>query len=47
MDTFHERDTIASLADCNETTAPEGFQFKKSSDHVLFYNLAFDEETKF
>ena len=47
MDTFHERDTITTLVDLNETTAPDGFQFKKSNDHALFYNLVFDEETKF
>ena len=47
MDTFHERDTNASLADCNKTTAPDGFQFKRSSDHAPFYNLVFEEETKF
>ena len=47
MDSFRERDTITSLADLNETTAPDGFQFKKSTDHALFYNLLFDKETKF
>ena len=47
MDTFRERDTITSLADSNQTTAPDGFQFKKSTDHALFYNLVFDKETKF
>ena len=47
MDSFRERDTITSLADLNETTAPDGFQFKKSNDHALFYNLVFDKETKF
>ena len=47
MDTFHERDTITSLADLNETTAPDGFQFKKSNNHTLFYNLVYDKETKF
>ena len=31
----------------NETTALDGFQFKKSNDHALFCNLVFDEETKF
>ena len=36
MDTFRERDTIRSLADLNETTASDGFQFKNSSDHTLF-----------
>ena len=38
---------MTSLADLNETTAADGFHFKKSSDHALFYNLVFDEETKF
>ena len=47
MDSFRESDTITSLADLNETTAPDGFQFKKSNDHALFYNLVFDKETKF
>ena len=48
MDTFRKRDTnITGLADLNETTAPDGFQFKNSNDHALFYNLVFDEETKF
>ena len=47
MDSFRERDAITSLADLNETTTPDGFQFKKSNDHALFYNLVFNKETKF
>ena len=47
MDTFRKRDTITVLANLNETTAPDGFQFKKSNDHSLCYNLVFAEETKF
>ena len=47
MDTFRERDSITSLADLNETTAADGFQFKNSNGHALFYNLVFDRETKF
>ena len=47
MGSFRERDTITGLADLDETTAPDGFQFKKSNDHVLFYNLVFDKETRF
>ena len=47
MDTFRERDAITILADLSETTTPDGFQFKKSNDHALFYNLVFDKETKF
>ena len=47
MDSFRERDTITSLTDLNKTTAPDGFQFGKSNDNALFYNLVFDKETKF
>ena len=36
MDTFRERGNISSLADLNETTAPDSFQFKKSNEHALF-----------
>ena len=39
-------DTIMSLANLNEATTPDGFQFKKYNDHALFYNLIFDKETK-
>ena len=41
-----QMDTITSLANLNETTTPDGFQFKKYNDHALFYNLIFDKETK-
>ena len=47
MDSFCERDTITSLANLNETTARDGFQFKKSNDHALFYNLVIDKKGKF
>ena len=47
MDNFRERSTNTSLVDLNETAAPDGVQFKKSNDHPMFYNLAFDKETKF
>ena len=46
MDPFRERDTITSLSDLDEKAAPDGFQFKISNDHALFYNMVFDEETK-
>ena len=46
MYTFCEIDTITSLSDLNKTTTPDGFQFKKSNDHAVFYNLVFDKETK-
>ena len=45
-DTFREKDNITSLADLNETTTPDGFQFKKSNDHALIYNLVFDQEKR-
>ena len=47
MDSVREKDTITSLANLNETAAPDGSQFKKSNDHALFYNLVFDKQTKF
>ena len=47
MDSVREKDTITSLANLNETAAPDGLQFKKSNDHALFYKLVFDKETKF
>ena len=47
MDSFCERDTITSLVNLNNATATDGFQFKKSNDNALFYNLVFDKETKF
>ena len=47
MHTFRERDNITSLTSLNETTALDGFQFKKFNDHALFCNLVFDEENKF
>ena len=46
MDSFREKDTITRLADLNQTAPPDGFQLKKSNDHVPFYNLVFDKETK-
>ena len=46
MDSFREKDTITRLADLNQTTPPDGFQFKRSNDHVPFYDLVFDKETK-
>ena len=42
MDSFRERDTITSLVNLNKATATDGFQFKKSNNHALFYNLVFD-----
>ena len=47
LDCFQKSDTVKTLYDLNETTTPAGFQFKRSDDHALFYNVVFDEETKF
>ena len=47
IETFCEKkNTVTSLADLNETTTTDGFQFKKSSNHAMFYKLVFDEEAK-
>ena len=46
-DTFHERYIFTSLADLNKTTVPDTFQSKKPNDNAFFYNLVFDEGTKF
>ena len=47
LDCSQKSDTVKTLDDLNETTTPAGFQFKRSDDHALFYNLVFDEEVKF
>ena len=47
LDCFPKSNTLKTLDDLNETTTPGGFQFKKSGDHALFYNLVFDGETQF
>ena len=41
IDSFRERDDITSVADLNETTAPDGFPFTKSRNHALSYNQVF------
>lgn len=33
--------------DLDSTSAPDGFEFRKQQDHVLFYNLEFDCATGF
>ena len=47
LDCFQKSDTVKTLDHLSEKTTPAGFQFKRSDDHALFYNLVFDEETKF
>ena len=46
LDTFLENDTISTLHDLNETSAPPEFQFKRFEDNVLYYNIVFDEQTQ-
>ena len=47
LDCFVKSDVVKTLDDLNETITPAGFQFKRSENHALFYNLAFDKEPKF
>ena len=44
---FKENDTIFSFEELNEKHSPPGFQFRKTDDCVLYYNLQFDEKTSF
>ena len=47
MQDFKENDTISSFEELNEKHSPPGFQFRKTDDCVLYYNLQFDEKTSF
>ena len=47
LESFLENDVIHSLDDLNENHAPANFQFKRSHEYVLYYNLVFDETTNF
>ena len=47
LDSFQKSDTVKTLDDLNESTTPAGFQFKRSDDNALFYNLLLDKKTKF
>ena len=47
MQDFKENDTISSFDEPNEQHSPPGFQFRKTDDYVLYYNLQFDERTSF
>ena len=42
-----ENDTISSFEELNEKHSPPGFQFRKTDDCVLYYNLRFDEKALF
>ena len=47
LEAFQEKDVISSLDDINESIAPPGFQFKRSEDNILFFNIVIDEKTQF
>ena len=47
MQDFKENDIIFSFEELNEKHSPLGFQFRKSGDCVLYYNLQFDDKTSF
>ena len=47
MQDFKENDTIFSFEELNEKHSPPGFQFRKTDDCVLYYNLQFDEKMLF
>ena len=47
MQDFKENGTIFSFEELNEKHSPPGFQFRKTDDCVLYYNLQFDEKTSF
>ena len=44
---FKENDTIFSFEELNKIHSPPGFQFRKTDDYVLYYNLHFDEKRHF
>ena len=39
MQDFKENDNISSFEEFNEKHSPPGFQFIKTDDYVLYYNL--------
>ena len=47
MQDFKENGTISSFEEINEKHPPPGFQFRKTDDYALYYNLQFDEKTSF
>ena len=47
LETFLHIDLIDNFNVLNEQQSPEGFQCRKSKNHIVFYNLVFDEETQF
>ena len=47
MQDFKENDNISTFEELNEKHSPTGFQFRKTDDCVLYYNLQFEEKTSF
>ena len=47
METFRDNDIITSYEDLNEKYCPLGFQYKKTDDYVIYFNLKFDDYTSF
>ena len=47
MQDFKGNDTISSFEELNEKHSPPGFQFRKTDDWVLYYNLQFVEKRHF
>ena len=45
LSTFHE--IIRTFQNLKESIAPEGFQFKELDNSILYFNLDFDQETKY
>ena len=44
---FKSTDTVSCFEDLTEDCAPEGFQFSRGNDFVIYYKLKFDEDTGF
>ena len=47
MSTFQQRNIIRTFQDLNKSITPAGFQFKELDNCVLYFDLIFDNETKF
>ena len=47
MSTFQQRNIIRTFQDLSKSITPAGFQFKELDNCVLYFDLIFDDETKF
>ena len=47
METFRDNDIITSYKDLIEKYCPLGYQYKKTDDYVIYFNLKFDDYTSF